>query len=254
MDLCIYGCGKTGVIKNKSNLGWRCATSPNSCPAVKLSKKQSVFERYGVENISKCPEILKKKKSTWLKNYGVDNPSKADINKQKIKNAWPDIKKKRAETSLKKFGVDSFSKTEEFQTKRKQTWLEKYGVDNPTKNLEIAHKVAVSNEKSDYRTKTLVLPSGKTIRYQGYEDQVINDLLKSGLKEEDIVTGPANVPHIYYEFDDKICRYYPDIYIPRYNLIIEVKSKYTWKKYKTKNLAKRHACKLAGYFYNIVIK
>ena len=39
-NLCSYGCGRPGNIKNKSNKGWRCSSSPNSCPAVKETKKK----------------------------------------------------------------------------------------------------------------------------------------------------------------------------------------------------------------------
>ena len=41
--LCMYGCGKEGVIKNKSNDGWRCAKSPNSCSGVQAKKKQTLL-------------------------------------------------------------------------------------------------------------------------------------------------------------------------------------------------------------------
>lgn len=92
------------------------------------------------------------------------------------------------------------------------------------------------------------------IRYQGFEDKVILELLKSGLEEDDIINGPGNVPHIPYMFDGVMKRYYPDIYIPKFNQIIEVKSKYTWKKYKEKNLAKYRACKKLGFCVNIVIR
>jgi len=252
--LCQYGCGNPGIVKNKSNHGWRCSRSPNSCTAVKLKKQSTVLEKYGVTNISKSSQIKQKKQSTWLKNYGVDNPSKADVNKEKIRVAFPDILSKRKKTMLDKYGKESYSSTKEFDERRKTTWLEKYGVDNPTKNLQILQKVILSNAESNYRTKTLVLPSGMIIRYQGYEDKVILELLKSGIKEKEIVIGPGKVPHIMYTFKGESHIYYPDIFIPKYNQIIEVKSKWTWKKYKEKNLAKRQACIDAGFNVNIVIR
>ena len=252
--LCDYGCGKLGVIKNKSNSGWRCNKSPNSCPGVKARKKQSLIDTYGVTNISQIEGVSSKKKRTWIKKYGVDNPAKAKINRDKIKAAWPETNRKRKETMLRKYGVESYSSTEEFKDRRKNTWMDKYGVDNPTKNAEILHKIIISNSESEYQTKTLILPSGKTIRYQGYEDQVILELLKNGVQEDEIITGPGNVPVITYVYNGRTCRYYPDIYIPKFNQIIEVKSPYTWKKYKSKNLAKFQACKKLGFNVNIVIR
>ena len=254
VHLCIYGCGKSGIIKNKSNIGWRCATSPNSCIGVQQKKKQTLLDTYGVTNVSQLKSVQDKREETWMKNYGVKNPAKAQINRDKIKGAWPEIDRKRKETMLGKYGVDSYNKTADFQSRRKATWVEKYGVDNPTKNSDIAHKVVMSNSKSAYQTKSLILPSGKVIRYQGFEDKVILELLRSGLAEDDIVNGPGNVPHITYIFEGIERRYYPDIYIPKYNQIIEVKSKYTWKKYKEKNLAKYRACKEMGFNVNIVIR
>lgn len=251
--ICEYGCGRPAIKLFKSRK-WGCSVSPNSCPGVKSKKKQTLMDIYGVTNVSQIEEIQQKKKNTWIEKYGVDNPSKAQINIDKIKAAWPETYIKRKETMYEKYGVDSYSKTEEFQLRRKETWIEKYGVDNPVKNADILHKVVMANSKSEYRTKSMTLPSGNIIQYQGYENIVINELLESGLTEEEIVTGPANVPHIIYEYEGKKHRYYPDIYIPKLNLIIEVKSTYTWNKYKEKNLAKQAACKEAGFNFKLEIR
>lgn len=253
-ELCMYGCGRPGTIKNKSNSGWRCANSPNSCPGVAAKKKQTLIDTYGVTNVSKIKDVQDKKKATWLKNYGVDNPSKAQVNKDKIKNKWPVIDEKRRVTSIKKYGVESYSSTEEFKTRRKHTWVEKYGVDNPTKSPVILQKVMESNALSEYRSKLLTLPSGKVIRYQGYEDRVITDLLASGIREEEIITGPGNVPVIKYIFNGNVHSYYPDIYLPTQNKLIEVKSQYTWDKYKERNEAKIQAAVDAGFLIEVIIK
>lgn len=213
-----------------------------------------LYDKYGVTNVSQISEIQNKKKKTWIDKYGVDNPSKSQDIIDKIKSKWPTISQKRKKTWLDKYGVDSYAKTSEFLDRRKATWLDKYGVDNPSKNQNVLNKILVANSKSEYKSKQMTLPSGKIIRYQGNEDKVIIDLIKAGIKENDIVTGPGNVPQIKYMFNGKIHTYYPDIYIPRLNQIIEVKSLYTWKKYKQKNLAKIKACKDEGYNINISIR
>lgn len=249
----ICECGQTGIFVSRQGR-WRCSKSPNSCPATKEKRRLTCIEKYGVENISQLQEILDKKKSTWYLKYGVDNPSKADVNINKIKASWPEIERKRKATMMEKYGVDSYSKTEEFHKKRKDTWMSKYGVDNPAKNDEIKHKIMTSNSQSEYRTNTMILPSGAEIRYQGFENLVIQDLLDEGFSEDDIVFGPGKVPHIQYTFEGKLRRYYPDIFIPKLNRIIEVKSPYTWQKYLEKNLAKKQACLDAGYDFLVVIK
>jgi hypothetical protein len=253
-DECMYGCGRPGLVKNRTNSGYRCAPSPNSCPGVRAKKKQTLLDTYGVVNVSQLSSVQEKREQTWLKNYGVSNPAQAKVNQDKIRAAWPNIGKKRKQTMEGRYGVDSYSKTAEFQTRRKATWLEKYGVDNPTKNADVLHRSMVSNGKSQYRTKTLVLPSGREIQYQGFEDRVILDLLKSGTKEEDIVNDRANVPRIQYTFGGKLRSYYPDIWLPKNNQLIEVKSRYTWKKYREQNLAKYCACKAAGYNVSVAIR
>jgi len=252
-QICDYGCGNIAIKKFKSGK-WGCSSSPNSCPGVKAKKKQVLLSIYGVSNISQLSEVLEKKKKTWIKKYGVDNPAKAQENKDKIKAAWPEINQKRKKTMLEKYGTESYSTTIEFKERRKKTWLKKYGADNPTKNLEILEKVLLKNFQNEYLTKTMTMPSGKERKYQGFENQVILDLLKSGLSEDDIITGQGNVPHIPYIFEGKPHRYYPDIYIPKYNLLIEVKSKYTWSKYKEKNMSKIDAAKKLGYNINVVIR
>ena len=251
--ICDYGCGNPAIKLFKSGK-WGCSDTPNRCPGIQLKKKQTLLSKYGVTNISQIKDIQDKKKATWMEKYGVDNPSKAQINKDKIKDSWKIVGIKRKATMLKKYGVESYSSTDEFKERRKATWMEKYGVDNPTKNLEILEKVLLKNSQNDYLTKTMIMPSGKKRRYQGYEDKVIVDLLKSGLTENEIVTGQGNVPHIPYIFKGKHHRYYPDIYIPKQNLLIEVKSKYTWTKYKEKNMAKIDAAKKLGYNINVVFR
>lgn len=55
------------------------------------------------------------------------------------------------------------------------------------------------------------------------------------------------------DFEGKKRRYYPDIFIPHQNRIIEVKSKYTFEKDKEKNLLKSLACKKLGFNFEFRI-
>jgi hypothetical protein len=48
-------------------------------------------------------------------------------------------------------------------------------------------------------------------------------------------------------------RYYPDFYIPKNNLIIEVKSSFTYKVNLKINLLKEKATKKVGYKYKLFI-
>jgi len=89
-----------------------------------------------------------------------------------------------------------------------------------------------------YGYKNFVFPSGKVVRIQGYENFAIRDLLNDGVPEEAIITGKKLIPVIPYKFEGNNRLYYPDIYIPSKNLIIEVKSLYTFHIQYSKNIHK----------------
>jgi hypothetical protein len=61
------------------------------------------------------------------------------------------------------------------------------------------------------------------------------------------------MPEIWYFKDDKQHRYFPDIFIPAENKIIEVKSNYTLWSSKTVNYQKRDACLKLGFLFEFWI-
>lgn len=64
----------------------------------------------------------------------------------------------------------------------------------------------------------------------------------------------TEIPRIKYTgIDGKNHRYYPDIFIPKENLIIEVKSDFTFRYNQETNLLKEAATKNAGYNYRFMI-
>lgn len=93
--------------------------------------------------------------------------------------------------------------------------------------------------KSCFKTKLYTFPSGRVEYCQGYEPQCIEHLL-TVYKEEDIVVGSDGLPPIWYDNPDtgKKSRYYPDAYIISENMVIEVKSWWTFKKDYKKNDSK----------------
>ena len=83
-----------------------------------------------------------------------------------------------------------------------------------------------SREQINFNRKKFIL-DGKTFNVQGYEDRAIRYIVEEmGIDVKHIITG-AGVPHFMYSHKGKIKRYFPDIFIPSENLIIEVKSTYT---------------------------
>lgn len=99
--------------------------SLNSLDKDQISKKirETLLDKYGVENVSQIDEVKKKKVETLQKNLGVDNPFKSEKIKQKIK-----------ETLIQKFGVDSPRKSEVLNRKAIETTKRNWGVENYTQS------------------------------------------------------------------------------------------------------------------------
>jgi hypothetical protein len=53
--------------------------------------------------------------------------------------------------------------------------------------------------------------------------------------------------------DGKLHSYYPDLFIKSKNMIVEVKSMWTYNKDKEKNLLKKEACLSMGYLFEFRI-
>ena len=77
-----------------------------------------------------------------------------------------------------------------------------------------------------FRKKQYILPSGKIIKLQGYEPQFLNYIFDNNILNENEIIYKVK-PISYISLVDNFKHYYhPDFYIPKYNLIIEIKS--TW--------------------------
>jgi hypothetical protein len=195
------------------------------------------FEKYGVINVLQLNINKEKAKQTIIKKYGVENISQNN-----------NIKIKKQETLLKNHGVDQPMKSPLLREKLKKTILEKYGVENVSQNPIISEK------QNNYNIKIYKLPSGKTLKYQGYENFAIDLLIKEGIEEEEIITERKNVPKIWYLDDDNVKRiHFVDIYLPSLKKCIEVKSPWTLKKHYNKVFSKKKAAKELGYQYEIIV-
>ena len=76
------------------------------------------------------------------------------------------------------------------------------------------------------RTKSYTLPSGDIINVQGYEDHFLDFVFSNKLlAESEIQNKDLRIP--YTDTTGKLRHYYPDFYIPKFDLIIEIKSAYT---------------------------
>ena len=97
--------------------------------------------------------------------------------------------------------------------------------------------------------KDYILPSGKLIKIQGYENYTLGILLKEeNINENDIFVNKIDVPEIWYtDTEGKKRRYYVDCYIKSQNRCIETKSTYTYEKGGENVKLKQQAVKKAGF-------
>jgi hypothetical protein len=246
----------------KRNGLYRC----NECS--KLIRSEKVKELFTNTEIKES--IILKTKNTNLSKYGVDNPMLLDVNIKKSKNKkfdkYGDVNYNNGEknkiTCLGKYGVDSYSKTSDYKKKYKKTCNDRYGVDNVFKSAFIKQKIkntliekyGVDNpmkflaffEKAQ-KSSIKKLKYDKSITYQGsYELDFINYCISKNIKIEN---GPV-IDYIHYNLNRK---YYSDFYLPDYNLIIEIKSSWTFKRDYDENISKEIYSKSSGFNFIFII-
>lgn len=122
-----------------------------------------------------------------------------------------------------------------------------YGVRSPVQNKDIHEK----QQKNSYKTRPYILPSGKIINKQGYEPQFLDYIFQNNiLKEDEINYSVSAIKYI--DGANKERKYFADFYIPKWNLIVEIKSSFTNKLDKNV-LLKEQACLSQGFKYVKII-
>ena len=202
-----------------------------------IKYKETCLERYGVDNPHKTERVKLKTLQTMMNKYGVANPMHLDNSKQKYK-----------ETCLERYGVVNPSKSQDIKQKKIETCKTNYGVDYGIQSEEIFNKTM----KSLYKSKPYEFKSGRVDRVQGYEPIAL-DILVQYFDEDDIMTSFDFGIWYFNENRNKRSKYYPDIYIKSKNLIIEVKSEYTYKINLEINKSKEQATKEMGYDFMFMI-
>lgn len=216
----------------------------------------SNIKKHGYKMPFNSKEVLQKCKASYMKNYGVDNPMKDKGVSKKMANTKKNFSQeqksqyldKRTQTWRKKYGVDNIFKDVEFI---EQCVKNKYGVRNVMQNPQISEK----SMKSSFNFKEYVWTSGETSKVQGYEPIILNELETKGFTYSEVKTKRVDMPEIWYvNTDGKKCRYFPDLYIPHLNMVIEVKSEYTWFANLKNNILKLEATEQLGFDVKLEIR
>ncbi len=221
-------------IKNTNMEKYGCV-NPFQNEQIKIKIKDTLQTKYGVDHPMKLPAFKEKIKHTTFEKYGVDHLSKLPEHQTKIR-----------DTNLKKYGVESHNQLASVQRKKEETSLKNYGVKYANQSVEHSEMVLKTSKKY----KEFKMPSGIIRKVQGYEPFAITELLKT-YTEDQIKTDRKDVGFIKYKINDKEKYYFPDIYIPHENKIIEVKSSWTICIAKDNIQAKAEATKAQGYNYEI---
>ena len=255
------GCCRSHAMQN-TNIEKYGVNNVTKIKEVRDKQKQTCLKRYGVDNPSKNKVIRNTQKQTCLKRYGVLYPQQSELIKEKtkVKNIsnhgfeWnmqsTNCLNKRKITYLKKYGVDHPLKSDFIKEKIKETNLLVYGYSNPMQHPDIADK----QQKNAFKLKEYIWATGEVSLLQGHEPIVLTELEKKGYKFSDVITNKRDMPEIWYYFNNKKHRYYPDFYIPEENKIIEVKSEYTYNMEVERNEAKFSAVKAKGFDFILEIR
>jgi len=216
-------------------------------------KIKTFLKNYGVDNPSKSKEIKDKKSKTTLLNYGVDSPFKIRelmtegmIRRYGVKHPSQsdEIKNKMVDRLLINYGVNNVSKIEEVKNKKKNSFLLNYGVTNPMKDCNVFKKQLLSSYKIIYYNDELFTQGSYELDFLNYcENNNIIDLISNGPSIEYILES-NNTNHTYHS----------DFFIEKLNLIIEIKSSYTYNIDLDKNIMKEKYCVMNGYNFLFIIE
>ncbi|AHC54936.1 homing endonuclease [Tunisvirus fontaine2] len=231
---------------------------------IREKKNATMKERYGYEHSAQVPEIMEKIKTTTKNLYGVSCIFMTPENKEKTRQgklakfgpggsmSHPEIRLKVAQTMLKRYGKEHALQVPEFKEKLLNTYRERFNADHPFHTDEVYSKVL----KSCYKMKEFTFPSGRIVPYQGYEHFAILLLLNEGHPEEDVVSCHENMMGFLYPDGETKRKYYPDLFVPSENLVVEVKSAWTYEKTpeeKERVLTKLEACRKEGYNTRLLV-
>lgn len=193
--------------------------------------------------------VLAKRRATCEVVYGVDNVSRAETVRSKLRDWWTEedrrhrgecskdfwsglsdearqaLRDKKIATNQRMRGVDFPTQSRSVRKKCQATWMRTLGVSNPSKSPEVYDKIRNAFKSTKSVTHDGVAFTG----LQGYEPQVLLDLLQvHGFNPDDIVNG-KDIAHYEYSEGHKRRNYYPDFFVRKNgkDFVVEVKSTYT---------------------------
>ena len=200
---------KNKIIRNyHKDISRFCSRSCSASSESTQSKyKETMLKKYGVENNFSAGLLRDKMYETCIQKFGT----KTAMQNEKGKTQWKS-------SMIKNHGVDHNFKIDEIQNKISQTNLEKYGVKRPAQDPDIMNRIMNSRH-----IKTIKYP-GTDLVYMSSFEKYFLDLIKDKNQLHRISQGLS----FYYKIDGKTHLYKSDFYVADLDLIIEIKSEWTY--------------------------
>lgn len=115
--------------------------NPSHSTKIKKKRERTIVKRYGVKNAFQSKELMEKAAKTIRKRYGVNNVSQSE-----------EIKQRKEDTSVLRCGHSHWTRdpnqyekltpfTKESLDKARVTMMERYGVDNPFKSKKVQKRI-----------------------------------------------------------------------------------------------------------------
>ena len=184
----------------------------------------------------------------------IKNPQALKSFREKKKSLNIDYSKlieKRRNTISKKcqiLGISEYEYYSQHSTNAFNSLSEEKITQRTLKTMETREKNSNSEMKSGYKKYPFF---DEFVSLQGYEPIVLNSLIFDfNFGKNDIMIGKSKIPIIKYG-NNKM--YFPDFYLPNQNLIIEVKSNYTFEQHRDIVIQKCNATLESGYSIVLVI-
>ena len=251
-------CGsKPCVNKNVSKI--RLAEDNETKQKINEKRRKTVVEKYGVEYTAQIEEV---KQKILIANDVIvcDGKTSKQIQQEKTKETkldrYGDAFYNNSNAIAVAMSKHSIDKKNNINDKRRKTNLERFGYETILLSPDVVSKI----NRANATLKKYVFPSGTEINLQGYEHWAVDKLLKIGYTEREIIISNPYKKNIgiiieYTNLNRSWNKYYPDIYIPKENRLIEVKSRWWFDgnggdKYKSRyenNMRKKEAAIKAGY-------
>jgi hypothetical protein len=267
-ETCMKRYGTSNPLKNnkiKEKIKQTCldkynVENPMQNKEIRDKSKQTCLDKYNVENPMQNKEFKDKSKQTCLSRYNVeyslqhkefkDKSKQTCLDKYNVENPMQnkEIRDKSKQTCLNRYNVEHPMQIGETKEKIKQTCLEKYNVEHPMHVEEIFIKCFNNRHQS----KTYTFNNKQEVKCQGYEPIVLKYLEDNfNYNHNDYIDW--NDHKFNYINYNKNHKYYPDIPFLKNNLIIEVKSIYTYFKDIDKNFKKGRSVMAKDLIFEIWI-